>query len=112
MGYPGGMERWPIRREMKPAPAAGPGRAVEAYWALAEAGRWELAKLVARERAVSLVEAGRRLGISRKMVSRRFQALRRVGLVNREALADDRRQWVFRLTETGEALVQAGMLME
>ena len=106
------MERWPIRREMKAAPAAGPGRAVEAYWALAEAGRWELARLLAQERAVSLGEAGRRLGISQQMASRRFQALLRAGLVVREALAEDGRQWVYRLSESGAALVQAGVLME
>ena len=85
---------------------------MEAYWALAEPGRWEVAKLVAQERAVSLGEAGRRLGISRQVVSRRFQALLRAGLVVREALAEDGRQWVYRLSESGAALVQAGMLVE
>lgn len=81
LGHFGGMAQWPQRRVMKAAtaagPAAGPGRAVEAWWAVSDAGRWELAKLVGRE-----------------------------------AAEEDGRQWVFRLSETGAAVVQMGLLLE
>ena len=65
-----------------------------------------------RERAVSLQEAVRLMGVSKVVASRRFQALHRAGLVVREAATEDGRQWVFRLSDTGAALVQAGMLLE
>ena len=75
-------------------------------------GRWELAKLVGRERAVSLQAAVQLTGASRVVASRGFQALLRAGLVVRERAAADGRQWVFRLSETGAAVVQMGLLME
>ena len=61
---------------------------------------------------MSLQAAARLAGVSERMVSRGFQALLRAGLVVRERAAADGRQWVFRLSETGAAVVQMGLLME
>ena len=82
------------------------------FWALGDAGRWAVARLLAGHRALTVTEAARLSGVPERSVSRHFLELWRAGLVSREAPADDGRARVFRLTDTGEGLVQAGMLLE
>ncbi len=87
------------------------GRAQQAFWALGDEGRWAVARLLAQERVLTVSVAARRLGLLQQTASRYLQELWKAGLVSREAPADDGRRREFRLTETGAALVQAGMLL-
>ena len=88
------------------------GRAQDAFWALGDGGRWAVARLLAKERVLTAGEVAQRLGLVPQRASRFLQVLWKAGIVSREAPADDGRRREFRLTVTGEALVQAGMLLD
>ena len=111
-GSIGGMKRPPDKRSKLAPPLPEGERAWGAFWALGDGGRWAVAGLLAAHRALTVTEAARLSGVAERSVSRHFLELWRAGLVSREAPADDGRERFFRLTYTGEGLVQAGMLLE
>lgn len=82
------------------------------FGALAEEGRWRVARLLGREGMLSLGEVMERTGLPKWSVSRYLLGLWRAGIVDRYASPEDGRQRVYRLTEVGAALVQAGVLLE
>jgi len=71
-----------------------------------------MARLLAKEGRLSVAEAARGLGVPPLRASRFLQELWKAGIAAREVPRDDGRRREFRLTETGAALVQAGMLLE
>jgi len=107
-----GMKRRAAALPKITATPPGPGRAALVFVALGVPARWGLVRLVGQHRALTLKEAARLAGLSKQAASQHFQILWDAGLVSREAPADDGRARVFRLTETGEGLVQAGLLLE
>lgn len=87
-------------------------RAVAAFAALGERERWKVARLLAKEPMLSATELMARTGMSKSAASRQLMALWRAGLTERYAPKDDGRARVYRLTEVGAGLVQAGILLD
>jgi hypothetical protein len=112
----GGMSDWPKRREAGEPPAPGPERVAAACWALSDPNRWLLAKVLVRERRVSVQDAVRLTGAKgrsgERSAGRWLQALHHAGLVTQWSAADDLRQRVYRLTPHGEVVVMALMGLE
>ena len=88
------------------------GRAGVVFGALAEEGRWRVARLLGREGTLSLGEVMARAGLPKWTASRYLLELWRAGIVDRYSAKEDGRQRVYRLTEVGAGLVQAGALLE
>ena len=86
-------------------------RAVAAFAALGERERWRVAGLLAKEPLLSATDVMARTGMSKSAASRQLMALWRAGLTERYAPKDDGRARVYRMTEVGAALVQAGLLL-
>ena len=87
-------------------------RAVKAFAALGDRGRWAVARVLAKEPMLSATEVGERTGLPLWTASRQLIALWRAGLTERYAPKDDGRARVYRLTAVGAGLVQAGVLLE
>jgi predicted transcriptional regulator len=90
----------------------GEGRAWVVFGALAEEGRWKVARLLGKEGTLSLGEVMVRSGLPKWTASRYLPELWRAGIVDRYSAKEDGRQRVYRLTEVGAGLVQAGALLE
>lgn len=82
------------------------------FGALAEEGRWKVARLLGKEGRLSLGEVIGRTGLPKWSASRYLLELWRAGIVDRYSAKEDGRRRVYGLTEVGAGLVQAGLLLE